>query len=350
MPHLPELPHADPTRAFRYRDGLYAVDLVSAALAEFDFFTWLGRNAGVGAGEIGAALGMAARPLDVLLTLGKANGWIAEAGGAYSLTTSGAAFLSADSAWSLAPYYQSLKDRRIHLDMVEVLRSGKPANWGSAGSKGDWHKSMEDDAFADQFTAAMDCRGLYLGKALAAAADLGGRKRLLDVAGGSGIYACCFAEVIPGLEATVFEMPPVDRVAQRAIERRGFSDRVKVATGDMFEDPWPAADAHLISNVLHDWDFPEAEAILRRSAEALPPGGLLIIHDAFIHAAKDGPLPVAEYSCILMHSTQGKCYSVGEYAAMLDRAGFAPGDYADTAADRGFMVGVRRQPRALRPS
>ena len=63
-----------------------------------------------------------------------------------------------------------------------------------------------------------------------------------------------------------------------------------------------------------------------------------IIHDAFINADKTGPLPVAEYSTLLMHSCQGKCYSTAEYAALLVDAGFAPGAYRDTAADRGVMT------------
>ena len=101
-------------------------------------------------------------------------------------------------------------------------------------------------------------------------------------------------------------------------------------------------DAHLFSNVLHDWDVPEVERLLALSHAALPAGGLLIIHDAFINAAKDGPLHVAEYSALLMHSTQGKCYSTGEYAALLDAAGFEPGPYHPTVAARGVMTARRR--------
>ena len=82
--------------------------------------------------------------------------------------------------------------------------------------------------------------------------------------------------------------------------------------------------------------------MLAISHKALAPGGLLIIHDAFINEAKNGPLPVAEYSALLMHSTQGKCYGVGEYAELLREAGFEPGAYHDTAADRGFMTAIRR--------
>ena len=68
---------------------------------------------------------------------------------------------------------------------------------------------------------------------------------------------------------------------------------------------------------------------------------MLIIHDAFIHDAKDGPLHVAEYSALLMHSTQGKCYSTAEYAALVEEAGFTAGPYHPTAAGRGVMTARR---------
>jgi hypothetical protein len=87
---------------------------------------------------------------------------------------------------------------------------------------------------------------------------------------------------------------------------------------------------------------PEVRRLLAASHRALPPGGLLVIHDAFINATKTGPLPVAEYSALLMHSTQGKCYSEAEYAALLREAGFEPGRYFPTAADRGAMTALKQ--------
>jgi cyclopropane fatty-acyl-phospholipid synthase-like methyltransferase len=172
--------------------------------------------------------------------------------------------------------------------------------------------------------------------------DLSGRKHLLDIGGGSGIYACALVAHHAHLRATVFEQSPVDRIARRCIEERGFTDRVRVTAGDMFKDALPSdCDVHLFSNVLHDWGIAEVKELLAISHRSLGAGGLLVIHDAFINAAKTGPLPVAEYSALLMHSTQGKCYSVGEYACMLREADFTPGAFADTAADRGFMVAVK---------
>jgi len=107
-------------------------------------------------------------------------------------------------------------------------------------------------------------------------------------------------------------------VARAAIEKRGFSERVAVIAADMFTDPWPTEfDVHLISNVLHDWDEPVVRDLVAKSQTALPPGGLLIVHDAHINAEKTGPLHVAEYSALLMQITEGKCYSVEEMRSYL---------------------------------
>ena len=134
----------------------------------------------------------------------------------------------------------------------------------------------------------------------------------------------------------------MDKICGKLIEERGCAGKVDVAVANMFESMPADCDVHLFSNVLHDWDVPEVKALLAKSHAALQPGGLLIIHDAFINEAKNGPLHVAEYSALLMHSTQGKCYSTGEYAALVEEAGFTAGEYLDTAVARGFMTAVRR--------
>src|ERR1051325_8058875 len=41
---LLQLPSTDPTSIYRYRDGLYAVDLLTAAISHLDFFTWLNQH------------------------------------------------------------------------------------------------------------------------------------------------------------------------------------------------------------------------------------------------------------------------------------------------------------------
>ena len=337
MKHLLEEPVSDPLPLYRYRDAISAVDLLAAAIAHLDFFTWLGDNPAT-PGAVCAHFGLKPRPVDVMLTLFAAQGLIIQSGGVYHLTLRAREHLTANSRFNLAPYYASMKERQPTLDMLTVLKTGKPANFGSFDPQA-WAQAMERPDFAAHFTAAMDCRGVLLGPALAKKVDLSAHKALLDIAGGSGIYACALAARHPHLKLSVLERPPVDRIARECIEKQGCTDRVEVVTGDIFDGPLPGGfDAHLWSNVLHDWDDTAVRKLLAKSCAALPENGLIIIHDAFINVEKTGPLHVAEYSALLMNITEGKCYSIGEMRSFLFEAGFEWQSHGDTAVGRGYIV------------
>jgi SAM-dependent methyltransferase len=337
LAHLTSEPASDPTSVYRLRDAIYATDLLAAAVVHLDLFTWLAEHPAT-PGAVAAQFSLAARPLDVLVTLCTATGWLTSAGGVLHLTLRAREHLVRGSLWNLGPYFASLKDRPQTLEMLQVLRTGKPAKWGGYDADA-WARAMERPDFAEQFTAAMDCRGAFLGQALAKRLDLSANRALLDIAGGSGIYACSFVARHPHLRAAIFEKPPVDRIAREAIARQGGAGLVEVISGDMFSDPLPKDfDLHLISNVLHDWEEPVVLRLLEKSHAALSPGGRLIIHDAHINANKTGPLPVAQYSALLMHSTEGKCYAVSEMRAYLEQTGFEWIEHRETAADRSFIL------------
>lgn len=336
---LTSLPRTDPLEIYRHRDGLYAVDLLTAALTEFDFFTWLAAYPG-NHDAICRGLGLAPRPADVMLTLFTAEGYLARAvDGAFHVTPLAQEHLVSTSPFFIGPYFASLKERPVVRDFVTILRTGRPANWGSYKDQKPWSDAMLTDEFATTFTAAMDCRGRYLGAALADKLDLRGGTRLLDIAGGSGIYACTLVARHPHLTATVFERPPVDGIARTMIRKRESAAKVDVVAGDMFTDSLPRGyDLHLYSNVLHDWDVAQVRPLLAASFAALAPGGLLLVHDAHLNADKTGPLPVAKYSALLMSVTEGKCYSIQEMETLLSAAGFTDVRYLPTAADRSVIT------------
>ena len=56
------------------------------------------------------------------------------------------------------------------------------------------------------------------------------------------------------------------------------------------------------------------------------------------YAEKTGPLHVAEYSVLLMHSSEGRCYSVREMESFLTETGFRDVRYVAGAAARGIMT------------
>ncbi|RZN34204.1 MAG: methyltransferase [Methanosarcinales archaeon] len=340
---LAEVPRTDPSNLLRLRDGVYAGDLFVTAVAYLDFFSWLDNNAGdADLRGICSSLQIEERPADVMLTLFKSLNLIVEGDGGYCLTELSRDHLAGSSPWFLGPYISSLKGMSVCGEMLEVLKTGKPANWGAGKGGVEWSLAMEDVGFAEVFTVGMDSRGAYFAPVLARAIDLSGHDNLLDVAGASGIYSSAIVSQYPHLLASVFEKPPVDRIARNSIDKWGLSDRIGVVTGDMFRDEFPSGfDVHLFSNVLHDWDVGAVKLLLENSYRNLRPGGRILIHDAHLNAEKDGPLTVAEYSVLLMFLTEGRCYSISEMEEVLVGVGFSEIACVPTVASRSVIMGKK---------
>src|SRR5262249_44676621 len=120
----------------------------------------------------------------------------------------------------------------------------------------------------------------------------------------------------------------------------GVADRIELRADDMFQADLPQADVILLSNVLHDWDVPQCQALIGRCAAALRPGGRLLIHDVFLNDGLDGPLPIALYSAGLFCLTEGRAYSAAEYRTWLTQAGLAPGVVTPTLIHCGVLPGT----------
>jgi ubiquinone/menaquinone biosynthesis C-methylase UbiE len=102
---------------------------------------------------------------------------------------------------------------------------------------------------------------------------------LLDVAGGSGIFAAEYARATPGLKATLFDLPPTIEAAHEILTAEGLEDRVIYRTGDYRSDPFPGpVDAVLLSNVFQTDSEAIGRTILAKAREALRPGGTLLVH------------------------------------------------------------------------
>jgi SAM-dependent methyltransferase len=331
---------SDPTALYRLRDGVYAPDLLIVAIAELDLFTRVRACGGLTARELCYEFELDARAADVMITYLVALGLLERAPADWiEVSRLAADHLVAGSRHDLRPYFASLRERPACAELLGVLRTGAPAAWASAAAAEDWEGRLGDVEFARRITAAMDARGAFLAPRLASVLADVPAGRVLDIGGGSGVYACALLGNDPKLRATVLERPPVDQAARTLLADRGYADRVQVVPGDMFTGPLPADhDLHLFSHVLHDWSEEHVRQLLAASFAALPPGGWLVDHDTHINAAKTGPLPVAEYSVLLMHSTQGKCWSEPELGAFLEHTGFADVETRSVAGHRTAII------------
>ena len=79
MSDLTREPTTDPTALYAIRDGLYAPDMLIAAVNGLDFFTWLDAHPG-SVDDIAGQFGFQHRPVDVMTTLFVAMGLVARDG------------------------------------------------------------------------------------------------------------------------------------------------------------------------------------------------------------------------------------------------------------------------------
>jgi hypothetical protein len=326
------IPNTDPTPIIEHFRGDHGTELLASAVAHFDVFPKLHRRP-MNAEEFGRELRMAPRAVVVLTTALRAMKLLdVDAAGRFTLTAIAAEHLVPGEPFYIGDYVGRAGDEPGTLDMVERLRTNRPQtarpNEGAAYMfKEGTDSAMDADAPARRLTLALAGRARNVAPVLAQRFPLGGAKVLLDVGGGTGIYAVEFLKVNPKLRAIVWDRPAVLKVAAELAKGSGVEDRLELRAGDMFADSVPAGcDVALLSNVLHDWDVPECDRIVTRCAAALPSGGRVLVHDVFLNDALDGPLPVSLYSAALFSITEGRAYSGAEYRGMLSRAGLDPAE------------------------
>ena len=329
----------------RRRDGVFSTDLLITAIGYLDFFSWLEEHPTDPEG-ICANMKLEKRPVDVMLTYFSSIGLIEKVNDRFRVSKHGKMFLVKGAAYDLRGYFNSLRERPICKEILSVLNTNIPLNWANAPQGDEWAKAMEQEDFAEHFTSAMDSRGVFLAPVLAKRLHCGRYSRVLDVAGASGVYSRALVKAYPHLHATILEKPPVDTLAEFAIQKQGLSKDISVIPMDMFSDVWPRGfDIHLFSHVLHDWDFQDVQHLLEKSFDTLEPGGTLAIHDAHINKQKTGLVEVAEYSILLMLLTRGKCYSFGEMEIILKGIGFKDIHNVPTAGFRSLITAKKPNSR-----
>lgn len=343
--HFPE---TDPTPIFDHFRSIHATELLTAAVAHLGVFRRLSAGP-LTSGTLRASLGLAERPFIVLTTALRAMGLLAVTeAGELDLTVMAREHLVPGAAFDVSGYLGLGANNPSVLAMVERLRTNRPSgeNTHTPGNPGTTHtfregtpSALDAAATARESTLCLAGRARNVAPYLGAALQLGDVRVVLDVGGGTGIYAYALLRTHPGMRAIILDRPEVLRVAEECAAEWGVSERVEFHPADLLTDPYPAADAILFSNVLHDWDAPDVARLLRRAADGLNSGGRVLIHDVFLNDTMDGPLPVALYSALLFALSEGRAYSAGEYREWLCAAGLEPQPVIPTLVHCGVLIG-----------
>jgi len=257
------------------------------------------------------------RATTTLLDALAAMGLLDKRGDAYRTDPGAAPFLLSDGERSVLPmlaHASSMWERWSGL--TGVIRSGKPEP-----------RQLPDEESEKRYRAfvlAMHVIGRARADQIAAAIDLSDRRRLLDVGGATGTYTQAFLKAQPEMKATLFDLPPVVRLAQERLTREGYIQHVTLREGDFYTDDLPGGhDLALLSAIIHQNSRVQNRELYRKVYAALEPGGRLIIRDHIMEPSRTEPPSGALFAINMLVATEaGGTYTFDEIREDLEASGF----------------------------
>ncbi|NOY80748.1 MAG: methyltransferase domain-containing protein [Kiritimatiellaeota bacterium] len=293
----------------------FQVSRLVLTAVELGVFPAVGEN-GADAGTVTERLGTDARATAMLLNALVAIGLLAKDGAFFRCTP-----LSAEMLCRVAPcFVLPMLEHMGHLweswsHLTEIVRGG------SLPVRIEEPACREDQV--ESFIGAMHHFGLRQQGPFVQAIDWTGVRHVLDLGGGSGVYAISFCRAAPCLTATVFDRASVVRLARRYIEEAGLTARIRVLAGDMLADDIGSGyDLVWLSNVIHSMAREDVAVLFRKVAGALNPGGRFVVRDFVLEDDRTRPAPGAVFALnMLVNTPAGRCYTRSELAELLKAAG-----------------------------
>jgi SAM-dependent methyltransferase len=258
---------------------------------EFGLFTMLGQQRLTGA-EIGKELALHPRGipdfLDALVAMKFLEREGDGASAKYFNTPATALYLDRKSPRYIGGILEMLNARLFKFwhDLPEALRTGQPQNETKRGEKGIFEELYAEPAKLEQFLDGMTGLSRINFEALADKFDFSRYHTLCDVGGATGLLCIEVAKKHPQIECISFDLPPVEPVARKHIAAAKLNNRIRVASGDFFQNPLPKADVITMGMILHDWNLDRKMQLIRAAYDALPPGGAFIVVEALIDDAR----------------------------------------------------------------
>lgn len=310
-----------PERIFNTMVAFQETEALKAAI-ELDIFTAIADGANTAA-SLAAKTGASERGVRILCDYFTIKEFLTKKGNQYLLTQESAVFLNRRSPAYLATMINFLASpwsRRNFGALTEAVRKG-----GTASDTGDHTKAHEEIwvNFARSM-APLTIPSAEFIAGLAGAAE-GKPCKVLDIAAGHGMYGITLAKRNPNAEVVAADWPAVLEVAKENAAKLGVADRHTTKPGSAFEtDFGDGYDFVFLTNILHHFDIPTCEKLLRRVHAALKPGGKAITLEFVPNEDRVTPPMAAAFSLVMLAGTDaGDAYTFAQYEKMFRDAGFS---------------------------
>ena len=262
------------------------------AAIKLEFFTHISNGAGTAA-ELGAALGIEAEKADRLLTACKAMELVREVDGRHVNMSDVERYLVKSSKTYFGDYLDYIALRDYH-EWDHIAEDLTATSDGEARDEKSYLQMMQDPDAARRFTVAGYEASIGLGHKLAKEYDFSRFGSWLDIAGGSGCYAIAACERNPDLKVTVMDQANVLTICKEFVAKHGLDARIDTMVGNFLETAFPEGhDMASYITPLQGYMPEEIIEVLRRTQDALKPGGEILVIDYMLEDDKTGPLDPA---------------------------------------------------------
>jgi hypothetical protein len=189
------------------------------------------------------------------------------------------------------------------------------------------NREQEGTSFFLRFVE--DIFSIHYAGAKALAKELGVSKATrpisaLDLAAGSGVWSVALAQQSPQIRVTAVDWPGVIAITRKVTARHGLEDRYTFLAGDL-----QTADfgrGHLIAtlgHILHSEGETRSRRLLKKTFEALTPGGTIAIAEILADAERRTAVPALIFAVnMLVNSDEGDTFTFDEIRGWLEEAGF----------------------------
>jgi len=203
-------------------------------------------------------------------------------------------------------------------NLPETMRTGKYPN----------DEDLFKELYADpentpSFLRTISMLQLESFKLVAKDFDFSSYNTCLDIGGCLGAFSIEMKLVNPHLDVTTFDLPLIENYVNDFLKEEEMHDKVKVISGDFFEEEFPKTDIVSMGNILHDWSLERKRLLIRKAYDCLNENGVFIVIEKFIDNDREVDTPGIYMSfTLLVEGFDGYNTSKEELEALSKEAGF----------------------------
>ena len=313
----------------------YHVLLAAIELGVFD----AARDAGCAqAGELAERLGVSAPHLASLLDGVVALGLLDKVNSRYSANDTTRRYLVSDGPACMAQLVPVAPGPQHNWTrLADTVRRGRPAT-PIEDDPASFYVPLVEGTFTTMWRTAtrVDRIVRY--------ATAGPAPHVLDLGAGAAPWAIAVLTACPGGHAVVNDLDRVLDVARTTTAEHGVSDRCEFRPGDYFEiDIEPGAyDLVVLGHVCRAEGADGALRLIRRAADALRPGGRVIVADYFQDPERKlNPHAVLMGVTMMANTANGFTFTTEQFAGWLTDAGFVEHRLIEPIAFQQCMIATK---------